>query len=330
MADICKVFVGASIGPTAKIYRFDGFSNTVVDSFALGYVYGLSADVHDGDLYVSHTWAAQEVWKYDGFSNTVDGSFSIPHNGTGMTIMGGNLYTVSYGTNKLYKHNGISGTVTDSFTVPYPGSGGPTSLTNDGTNLMNGYYASGGQYTKYSGDSSTVLASFNPTGKPPGTSYPWGIAWDPDNSNLVVDWHQGGVEHSGFSNTKTGNVVNTWVATLNADSQADIFFYVEQIDKATITLQYETATSGIFADVTSALGNIGADVVIDGSKAAYWDNPSQDRSEIDVASTRMRIQAVLDPGNTGSYTAVSVSAQQLSTADGTGDVGDVKVTYEVT
>jgi len=100
------------------------------------------------------------------------------------------------------------------------------------------------------------------------------------------------------------------------------------VDGFTVSLQYKQA-GGAFANVTGSLGDVGADMGT-GSKTCYWDDPSQDRNNVEISDAQVQLTLVPDGENSETHTANITSVTQLTTGDGTGAQGDVKVEYEIT
>jgi len=93
----------------------------------------------------------------------------------------------------------------------------------------------------------------------------------------------------------------------------------------TISLLYENAGSS-FVAVSSALGAVGSGIG-EGSNTIYWDDPSQDRNNVEITDEVMRVSAEPDTGNSANFELAIDSAVQLTTGDGIGAQGDVKVVY---
>jgi len=174
------------------------------------------------------------------------------------------------------------------------------------------------------GFSSTIVDTVSLSGH----GYYRGVGWD--GTNLLSMGGQPAYKiykYSGFSNTVLDSFAHgfgaVWcqglVWTDWAGAVPEIF---------TVTLQYKQA-GGAYANVTSALGDVGADVQT-GSKVAYWDDPGQDRANVEISDAQMQLTLVPDANNEGTHSVNVTSAAQLSAGDGTGAQGDVKVEYKIT
>jgi len=300
----------------AKIYRHNGMTATIVDSFASpgsGVVNGINWWMN-GNLICSDQ-GDNKMYKMSGFSSTVLESFSyagITSVFEGITNDGTNLLASDSTNDRITKLDGFSSTVLDSFASP---AGVPEGLAWDGTDLYSTDFISARIY-KHNGFSATISDSFASPG-----SRATGLTIDSDGDIWSGDWSANKIfHHSGFSSTITESFTGM--------SNIQGLTIIADIDLFTVTLQYEQA-GGAFVNVTSALGDIGANVQ-PGNRTAYWDNPSQDRSNVEVSDQIVRINANPDANNEGTHSVNVTSAAQLSAGDGTGSVGDVKVEYEIT
>jgi len=75
-----------------KVWKFDDFSNTVVDSLPLNHISNAIHDVQmwNGDLYICNP-SSNRIHKLDGFSDTILGNlyvYSIDADASGVTITG--------------------------------------------------------------------------------------------------------------------------------------------------------------------------------------------------------------------------------------------------
>jgi len=100
------------------------------------------------------------------------------------------------------------------------------------------------------------------------------------------------------------------------------------VDVFTVTLQYKNA-GGSFVSVTSALGDVGANVE-PGALIAYWGDPNQDRTDVEINDAQVQLTLVPDGENSEAYSANMTSVSQMTSGDGIGAQGDVKVGYEIT
>jgi len=99
-------------------------------------------------------------------------------------------------------------------------------------------------------------------------------------------------------------------------------------DVFTVGLQFKD-TQGDFVDVTNALGEAGADIE-PGLRVAYWDDPKQDMPDVETSDAQIMVEAIPHPDNDGnSYTLQVNSVSRLKTFDGVGNIGDVRVEYEI-
>lgn len=177
-----------------KIYKCQGFSEVLVDSFdpPAGSTAGLA---YDGVNLISCDYYTDKIYKHQGVSEDVTASFDAPNDSPqGLAWDGSNLLSCDSSKDKIYKHDGLTETITDSFDSPYSN---PQGLAWDGTNLLscdrNAY-----KVYKHSGFSSTILDSFATVGGP------YGLAWD--GSNLLVTYGDVTFKYQGFSSTKIDEV----------------------------------------------------------------------------------------------------------------------------
>jgi len=186
-----------------KVWKFDDFSNTVVDSLPLNHISNAIHDVQmwNGDLYICNP-SSNRIHKLDGFSDTILGNlyvYSIDADVSGVTMdEHGNLLMGGYASDKFYKCNGFSTTITDSF---YAGAG---------QTLLTGMYWDAGKGDLYSINRGTVKKAFHHNGFGQSSSeevalsgYPWGIDFDPQGDFIHGDAISGKTmyKRSGFTTT---------------------------------------------------------------------------------------------------------------------------------
>jgi len=301
----------------SAIAKYSGFSSsTQIDSIAIpgSFVTGLAWD--GTDLY-SADFSTGLIYKHDGLSASIQGNFAAEYSAeiTAMAWDGQNIITSEGNSSSpiVVKYDGFSDTVLESFVAT---GGYIRGMAHDGTYLYTNRYA-GGPVTRHSGFSNTAHSTITVTG-----SLQTGIGWD--GTNLITYASATLRKHDGFSTT----IAESFNAATTGGVWGIIFEDFFIVDKFTATLQYKNA-GGSFVDVTSALGDIGADVKV-GTRVAYWDNPSQDRADVEISDARVQLTFVPDGGNSDTHSANVTSATQLSTGDGTGTIGDVKVEYEIT
>jgi len=104
------------------IYRFSGFSTTVIDSFTSSVA---SEVIWDGMNVISlNASGFHEIYKHRGFSGSIDSSFLItPSSLDTIAFDGKDLYGYDSISNKIYRYSGISSTELDSFTPPWVPNG---------------------------------------------------------------------------------------------------------------------------------------------------------------------------------------------------------------
>ena len=157
-------FFSADAYTADRIYKHDGFSSTILDSFSSpgSTPRGLT---WDGNNIYSSDSSLAKIYKHDGFSATILDSFSSPSSSPqGLTWDGTNIYSCDAGSNFIYKHDGFSATITNSFTCTLDDTSG---LTWDGSNL---YHSDQSKTYKHSGFSGTITDSFSLAST--------GITWD--------------------------------------------------------------------------------------------------------------------------------------------------------
>jgi len=177
-----------------KIYRHDGFSSTILDSFSSPSTgpFGLA---QDGINLYSCDQGSDKIYKHDGFSSTILDYFSSPSTGLrGLACDGTNFYSSDSSSDKIYKHDGFSSTILDSFSSPstYPGD-----LACDGINLYSCDEDSDKIY-KHDGFSSTILDYFSsPSHKPHGLTWDGTNLYSSDAYSSALSIYK----HDGFSST---------------------------------------------------------------------------------------------------------------------------------
>lgn len=155
---------------TDKIYKHDGFSSSILDSFSSpgSEQTGVALD-SSGNLLSTDT-STDKIYQHDGFSSSILDSFSSPAAAPVALFWDGtNLLSADTGTDKIYKHSGFSSSITDSFSSP---GAGPSGLSFLGPNLLSSDYLTHRIYM-HDGFSNSVLGSFLGPG-----SYTTGIACD--------------------------------------------------------------------------------------------------------------------------------------------------------
>jgi len=306
MADFVKLNNNA----TQVIYRYSGFTSTIKDTFlvdSLGSGTPVGLECSGGTLYLSNGTTgntANVVFKMVGFSGVVADSFQGIGT-TDITLVDGDVLSVEYAGTKVYHYSGFSPVVIDSWSV----GGNISGLAYDGTNLLGIKYPSGPVY-RYAGVSGTVTDTFD------AGWLSWGITWD--GTNVIVDNVGSATQYTGF-----GGAIITSFNTPHANGA--IGWLTE--DVFTVSFQYKQA-GGAYANATSALGDVGANIGV-GSKTAYWDDPGQDRANVEISDAQVQLTLVPDANNEGTHSVNVTSAAQLSAGDGTGAQGDVKVEYEI-
>ena len=99
-------------------------------------------------------------------------------------------------------------------------------------------------------------------------------------------------------------------------------------DVFTVGLKFKNA-QGEFSDVTNASGEVGASVS-PGLRVAYWDDPKQDMPNVETVDAQVMVEALPNSENeTDSYALQVNSVSRLKDNDGIGNIGDVRVEYEI-
>ena len=184
------VNIFSAANSNAKIYKHNGFSTSILDSFSSPST-TLAGLGWDGENILSSDWASTKIYKHSGFSSTVSDSFSSPNvNPTGLSWTGSNLISTDVGVGILYRHQGFSSSLS--------GLSSGMGLSY-GTDWDGNLYRSSDTYDKIyrqNGFGGVVLSSFSS----PSTQ-PTGISWD--GYNLIsADFTLGKIyKHSGFSST---------------------------------------------------------------------------------------------------------------------------------
>jgi len=300
MADLLSCDQGAN-----KFYRHSGFSADVKESFA-GPGSNLICVAWDGDNLLSADLGTNRVYKHDGFSATIDTFLSLTRQGIGWD--GTNLLSATPST--IYRHVGFSTTIDTSINSPHIQA---VDLAWTGTDLISMDQNNETVYL-HDGFSETIQQSFQVTGNGFGVDWHDGNLYTADPNSKII------YKRSGFSATILGQFTFSAATTPTALA----FMSVELF---TVTLQYKQA-GGAFVDVTSELGDTGASIGL-GSKTCYWDDPGQDRANVEISDAQVQLTLVPDANNEGTHSVNVTSATQLSAGDGTGTQGDVKVEYEI-
>ena len=158
---------------TGLIYRHDGFSNTVLDSFSEPATSGsITALGWDGsNILLGDNFGTTRIWRMSGFSSTVDSTFlPTAANGCfGITWDGSDLISSTGNSDdKIYKYDGFSSSVLSSFAGPSSNFGG---LTWDGVDLFSSD-KSNDVINRHDGFSSTISeTSATPALNPDGVSF---------------------------------------------------------------------------------------------------------------------------------------------------------------
>ena len=302
---------------TAKVTIHNGFTSTVSDSFSTSGRWGYGCAWDGANLIVGHPVGSDTIHKYSGLTPTVLDSFSTAswHSGaSGVTWDGTNLIQCG-DDNLIRKHSGFSATVIDSILPPGGASGGLGWF--DGK-LVHTY---GSTIYILDGFSTTQLDSFQ--GSPDGGGI---LGASYDGTNLLHANSAGAVRKVYKNSGVTSTVLDSFSTAAIGGVPCGIAWILN--NRFTVSMQYEQA-GGSFVNMTSTLGEVGGDIGV-GTYTAYWDNPSQDRPNVEVSDQIVRINANPDIGNEGTNNVNVTSATQLSAGDGTGSVGDVKVEYEIT
>lgn len=204
MADLYSVNIGDH-----TVYKHDGFSTTILDSFsggAGGNVYAMTWD-DSGNIITGQGGSVDKFFQYSGFSSTVSDSFSTTGFSTfvgGACWYGGDLYCGSMVSDEVFKLDGFSSTVLSSFSTSGYSAVDPTGITTDGTDWYTShldYGSTNDAIYKLDGFSTTVLSSFSTN------SYDTrilGVVWDTTNSDIISSGFAAGGDfyfHDGFSTT---------------------------------------------------------------------------------------------------------------------------------
>jgi len=143
------------------LYKFDGFSDTILDSFSSPLTAPFAITFMGDDIISSDAPYPEydgRIYKHSGFTKTILDSFSSPSAApTGLAYDGIDLISADQTLGKIYKHSGFSATISDSFSSPSEATGG---LSRYGNNLFSMDYAVGKIY-KHSGFSATISDSFS-------------------------------------------------------------------------------------------------------------------------------------------------------------------------
>lgn len=178
---------------TDKHYEHDGFTATILDSYATRPE--LRDMTWDGSniLYCDSTDA--KCYQQSGFSATVSSSFTSPSTApSGATWTGGNFYSCDYAADKMYQHSGFTSTISSSFSAP---ATLPLSVGHDGTDLYSCDYTAD-KFYQHSGFTSTISSSFTSSitsAQPTGSAMAEGDLYSVD---ITVDKC---LQHSGFTST---------------------------------------------------------------------------------------------------------------------------------
>ena len=248
-------YLGSCDSDSGRIYKHQGFSSTILDSFPSP-ASGPSGLGWDGENLLSCDYASDRIYKHQGFSSTILDSFpSLDTTPMGLAWDGENLLSCDAASDRIYKHQGFSSTILDSFpsldTLP-------AGLAWDGENLLSCDVASDRIY-KHQGFSSTILDSF------PSYASPQGLGWDGENllgcdaafdriykhqgfsSTILDSFPSPGTNPTGLSRTVVGSVVVTYVyhgATPTGEQADNIRFKAADDNVQDFTNTIKIPTSG--------------------------------------------------------------------------------------
>jgi len=276
---------------------------------------------HDGTNLLSVDSATGIIYQYDGETHTVLDQFVHPHWVSGDQIYivhdGASLYSILNGvTNKIYRHSGFSDVIIQEF------------LRGGSANMLPAWQGNALPLPPDTDFSATPLIGFPPlpvtfTNLTTGAlTYSWSLPGGTPNSSTDQD---PSVEYG-----TPGTYDVTLAATNDGGTTQEVkagYITIHPPPTHTVTVQYKEA-GGTFAEVTGALGDVGT-VVGTYSKIAYWEDPFQDRADVEIGNGRVKIEAIPDSGNLQIHNINVTNVTQLSTGDGTGNQGDVKIEYEI-
>lgn len=181
-----------------KIYKHDGFTTTVTNSFSLTLVIGVA---WEGTNLIACEYYSK-IFKYQGFSSTVLDSFDGQGSATrGVGWDSTNVLHSDDTNNHYVRYVGFSGSID---TTIYAEGTRPTGGGWDGANLLShdGTVANDPIY-QHDGFTTTILDSF----AGPSTAT-YGQNWDSDNLILADDINAVYIKYTGFSNTVLASIAS--------------------------------------------------------------------------------------------------------------------------
>lgn len=186
-----------------KIYRHDGISDTILDSFATPGSWG-SGLAHSLDNLISSDLATNKIYIHDGISSTILESFETREAPCNLTFDGTNLISVGYYSRTVRIHSGVTSTITDDFQLPSNVSvpKGIAYYITDGNLISAGYDAPYNYIFIHDGVSSTITDSFDAG----ADNDPWCLTTD------VLPFSQSISPDGILTNENFGN---TWVIRTN-------------------------------------------------------------------------------------------------------------------
>lgn len=229
------------------VYKFNGFSSTVIDSFIHTDI-NLIGVTFDGTNVIALGMGQVKVYKQLGFSSTISSSFDLTGpDYYGLTWDGANIYTGDPTSDIISKHDGFSDTVSSFISSPGTFVEG---ITHDRTNLLSADTVTDTVY-RHAGFSSTISDSF--VSADVSLS---GLTWDGVNVMTSDDGSGEMYKYNGFSSTVVESF-NFGGGLIAPDITWDQRLYqnvVVALGVQTLTVNQPALTVTVTGGVTVALG----------------------------------------------------------------------------